>query len=222
VKIIIADHQVLFREGLSSLLNSQPDIEVINDVGSVNEAVSLLIEFKPDIFLLDIGPRFEEGLNVIRTIHNQQPEIKTIVLANEVTDELLINSLRNGAKGYLLKNNQFENILTSIRAVGRGEAALSRQMTRRLLDELSRHESQEDYAYHSIDKLTEREFEIFGLLAAGMTNRQIADELYISENTVKIHVHNILNKLKLNNRRETAKFASLQGIELSELTNTSD
>lgn len=217
MKIIIADHQVLFREGLSSLLNNQPDIEVIDVFGSLNDAVSRIIKLIPDILLFDVGPRIDDGLNALRTIHKRQPAIKAIVMANDVTDELLINSLRCGAKGFLLKNSKFENILFSIRAVERGEAALSRQMTRRLLDELSHHDLQDDPVHTSIDKLTAREYEVFGLLASGATNRQIAEDLYISENTVKIHVHNILNKLNLRNRREVAKFAQFYGTESSAL-----
>ena len=208
MKIIIADHQVLFREGLSSLLNSQPDIEVIDVIDSVNKVISATIDYKPDILIFDIAPHYFEGLDVIRTLQNQQPGTKVIVLTNEMTNTLLFNSLMSGAKGFLLKNNQFEYILSSIRAVERGEAALSRQMTRSLLDELSRQEVREDNFLSSMDKLTEREYEIFGLLTSGMTNRQIADELYISENTVKIHVHNVLKKLKLKNRREAVKFTN--------------
>jgi DNA-binding NarL/FixJ family response regulator len=213
MRIIIVDPQVLFREGLSSLLNNQPDIEVIDEIGSINGAYNRVIESQPDILLIDIGPRIDEGVNAIRTIHSHQPLIKVIILANEISDELLVNSLRSGAKGYLLKNTKFEDILSAIKSVECGEAALSRKMTRRLLDGLSDQDHHDDLDYSSIHKLTKREYEVFGLLTLGLSNQQIAEELFISENTVKIHVNKVLNKLNLRSRRETTKFVYLRGME---------
>lgn len=222
MRVLIVDNHILFREGLSSLLQNQEDIEVVGDVGSASEAVARVFDLKPDVVLIDVSPQAQEGLNAIKTMVSHQENIKIIVLANLDTDEMLINSVRYGAKGFLLKNSKFEVILSSIRAVERGEAAISRKMTRRVLDEFYRQEDYGDPTISSLDKLTARELEIFGFLTSGVSNRQIAEKLYISENTVKIHVHNILEKLQLRNRREAAKFAHLQGLEYSAVMDTSE
>ena len=220
MRVLLVDNHVLFREGLSSLLQNQPEIEAVDGVGTLREAVAKALEHKPDIVMIDIDMYTEEGLNTIRSILTHRPETKIIVLSNNDPDHLFINALKCGAKGYLLKNTKFEIILCSIKAVERGEAALSRKMTRRLVDEFARQDDGDGPAFSSIDKLTAREFEIFGHLASGASNREIADQLYISENTVKIHVHNILDKLNLRNRREVAKFAHFQGLEFSTLLNS--
>ncbi|MEE9459917.1 MAG: response regulator transcription factor [Candidatus Bathyarchaeia archaeon] len=219
MRIVLVDNHILFREGLSGLLQNQPDIEVVGEAGSASEAVARVFELKPDVVLIDITPQVNEGLNAIKTMVNNKADTKIIVLAHHDTDEMLINSLRYGAKGFLLKNSHFEVVLRSIRAVERGEAALSRRMTRRILDEFCSQEESGDPVISSLDKLTARELEIFGILTSGITNRKIAEELFISENTVKVHVHNILDKLQLRNRREVAKFAHLQGLEFSVVTN---
>lgn len=207
MRVLIVDRQILFREGLSSLLQGQPDIEVVGEAGASAEALSMALELQPDIVLIDFGSGVKDGLDAIRAIHSRQREIGVIVLTHDDSDALLFNALKSGARGFLLKTSGIDVILDSLWAVMRGEVALSRAMMRRFLDRFTSQVGPDEPVQASLDRLSRRELEIFGYVASGASNRQIADRLFISENTVKIHVHNILEKLNLNNRREIAAFA---------------
>lgn len=211
MNILLVDEHVLLREGLASLLQHQADIKVVGEVGLSDAAVTTAIDLKPDILLIDIAPQVEEGLRIIRTILAHLPSLEVIILTNLNSDEYVIEALRCGAVGFLHKNSSIDHLLSSIRAVERGEAALSRKMMRRVLIEFARQEEPSN-GDNPLAELTDRELEVLAHLTAGATNRQIAEYLVISENTVKIHVHNIFEKLKLDNRREAAKFANLPGL----------
>ena len=212
MNILLVDEHVLLREGLASLLQQQADIKVVGEVGLSDAAVTTAIGLKPDILLIDIAPQVEEGMRIIKTIVAHLPNLEVIILTNLNSDEYVIEALRCGAVGFLHKNSSIDHLLSSIRAVERGEAALSRKMMRRVLIEFARQDEPSNGSDHPLAKLTDRELEVLVHLAAGATNRQIAESLVISENTVKIHVHNIFEKLKLDNRREAAKFANLPGL----------
>jgi len=212
MNILLVDEHVLLREGLASLLQHQADIKVVGEVGLSDAAVTTAIDLKPDILLIDIAPQVEEGMRIIRTILAHLPNLEVIILTNLNSDEYVIEALRCGAVGFLHKNSSIDHLLSSIRAVERGEAALSRKMMRRVLIEFARQNEPSNGSDNPLAKLTDRELEVLAHLVAGATNRQIAEYLVISENTVKIHVHNIFEKLKLDNRREVAKFANLPGL----------
>ncbi|MBP1702564.1 MAG: chemotaxis protein CheY [Chloroflexi bacterium] len=212
MNILLVDEHVLLREGLASLLQQQADIKVVGEVGLSDAAVTTAIDLKPDILLIDIAPQVEEGMRIIRTILAHLPTLEVIILTNLNSDEYVIEALRCGAVGFLHKNSSIDHLLSSIRAVERGEAALSRKMMRRVLIEFARQNEPSNGSDNPLAKLTDRELEVLAHLVAGATNRQIAEYLVISENTVKIHVHNIFEKLKLDNRREVAKFANLPGL----------
>jgi len=212
MNILLVDEHVLLREGLASLLQHQADIKVVGEVGLSDAAVTTAIDLKPDILLIDIAPQVEEGMRIIRTILAHLPTLEVIILTNLNSDEYVIEALRCGAVGFLHKNSSIDHLLSSIRAVERGEAALSRKMMRRVLIEFARQNEPSNGTDNPLAKLTDRELEVLAHLVAGATNRQIAEYLVISENTVKIHVHNIFEKLKLDNRREVAKFANLPGL----------
>lgn len=212
MNILLVDEHVLLREGLASLLQNQADIKVVGEVGLSDAAVTTAIDLKPDILLIDIAPQVEEGMRIIRTILAHLPTLEVIILTNLNSDEYVIEALRCGAVGFLHKNSSIDHLLSSIRAVERGEAALSRKMMRRVLIEFARQNEPSNGSDNPLAKLTDRELEVLAHLVAGATNRQIAEYLVISENTVKIHVHNIFEKLKLDNRREVAKFANLPGL----------
>lgn len=209
MRIILIDNHVLFREGLASLLQNQPDIQVIAEARSIKEVYPLVCDLEPDLILVDLGARPAEGLDVIREICIRKPKIAVLIISNEESDELVLQSLHNGARGFLLKNSSLEIVLASIRAMVQGEVALSRKMTRRVIDEVFAMERNGKNYRSVMDSLTTRENDVLRLLASGATNRQIAGKLFISENTVKIHVHNILEKLQLRNRREATRFAHL-------------
>jgi DNA-binding NarL/FixJ family response regulator len=212
MKILIVDDHVLFREGLVSLLSVQPDITIVDEVGTAQEAVEKALELKPDLILMDIGLPDFDGLEATRIILNQLPETKIVILTIYDSDDLLFTSISSGAKGYLLKNTPLVKFLTALRGLERGEAALSRTMTSRILDEFARLAQTRSGDEINLDPLTARERDIIGLLAKNATNREIAEELVISENTVKVHIHNILEKLNLQNRREAALYARQRGM----------
>jgi DNA-binding NarL/FixJ family response regulator len=212
MKILLIDDHVLLREGLASLLQQQKDIEVVGDIGLNDVAVTMAIDLKPDILLIDIAPQIDDGLKIIRAILAHLTDLEVIILTNLSSEEYVIEAIHCGAKGFLHKNSSIDHLLSSIRAVERGEVALSRKMMRRVLVEFARKEEKPQTSPDPLVKLTDRELEVLAYLVAGASNRQIAQNLVISENTVKIHVHNIFEKLKLDNRREVAKFAHLPGL----------
>jgi DNA-binding NarL/FixJ family response regulator len=206
MRVLIVDDHVLFSEGLASLLNAQPDFSVVGQAGSVGEAIILARELCPDLILMDFGLPDGTGLEATQAILAERPTTMIVFLTVHEQDERLFAAIRSGAKGYLLKNVPVAKLLAHLRGLERGEAAISPTMTSHILGEFARmspaHESSQVEA-----ELTARELDVLRLLAAEASNREIADRLCISENTVKNHVGNILAKLDLRNRREAASFA---------------
>lgn len=214
MKILVVDDHALFREGLVSLLAKQPDFTVIGEAASGHEAISKANTLKPDLVLMDIGLPDMDGLEAVKEILTHRPDTKIVMLTIHDTDDLLVNAIISGAKGYLLKNTSLSMILASLRALNRGEMALSRTMTRRVLEGFTHMASSRSSESELIENLTAREFEVLRLLATKATNRQIAEKLSITETTVKVHVHNIFEKLDIKKRREAIKFFSESDPEL--------
>lgn len=213
IRMVIVDDHALFREGLASIIQIEPDIEVSGLAGTVQEAVEIVRELKPDIVLMDFVLPDGTGADATRLVLKEHPDCKIIFLTMSEEDENLFAAIRSGAKGYLLKNMSPSKLVTTIRSVQRGESALSRSMTLRLMEELSRTEEPEHLEDQWLGKLTQREKDVLRVLSTGKTNKEIAKQLYISENTVKYHVHSILDKLSLPNRKAAAVFAKEHGIE---------
>lgn len=213
MNIFVVDDHVLFREGFVSMLQSCPDFNIVGEAGSAMEAIEKVGELRPDLVLLDIGLPDGNGLDVMKVLRLQKPDLKVVILTVYESDDLLVQAIRSGANGYLLKTMPMSQVLASIRGIQRGELALSRKMTGKLLDQFARMEGERN-GLESLDSLTSREIDVLKELSYGQSNRQIAKKLYISENTVKIHVHNILKKLKMNTRREARKYASLLGMAI--------
>ena len=211
MNIFVVDDHVLFREGLVTMLQNCPDFNIIGEAGSALEAVDKVADLKPDLVLLDIGLPDGNGLDVMKVLRLRNPELKVVILTVYESDDLLVKAIRSGANGYLLKTMPMSQVLASIRGIRRGELALSRKMTGKLLDQFARQAGQRD-GLENLDALTAREIDVLKELSAGSSNRRIAEKLVISENTVKIHVHNVLKKLKLHTRREARKYASLLGL----------
>lgn len=208
MKIIIVDDHVLFREGLASIIRSEPDVEIVGMAGTVQEAVDLARAVKPEIVLMDFSLPDGNGAEATRRILGEHPKCKIVFLTMSEEDENLFEAVRSGAKGYLLKNMQPKKLVVALRSVQKGESALSRSMTMRLMEELSRTKK----TIHPADTtLTHREVDVLRALASGMSNQEIAKHLVISENTVKYHVHSILGKLGLGDRREVANYAREHG-----------
>lgn len=209
IRIVVVDDHVLFREGLVAIIRSESDLEVVGQAGSVKEAVALIGSLKPDVVLMDFGLPDGTGVDATRAVMTEFPECKIVFLTMSEEDEDLFSAIRSGAKGYLLKNMQPAKLVTTIKSVYEGESALSRSMTLRLMDELTRTKE----PLHTGDPtLTRRELDVLRELAGGFSNSEIADHLVIAENTVKYHVHSILDKLGLSDRREAADYAKKHGL----------
>ena len=212
IRLVIVDDHALFREGLASIIQLERDIEVSGLAGTVQEAIEVVRTLKPDIVLMDFSLPDGNGAEATRIVLNEHPDCKIIFLTMSESDENLFAAIRSGAKGYLIKNMSPSKLVTTIRSVQRGESALSRTMTLRLMEELSRTKEPEHLENSSLAKLTRREMDVLRALTTGMTNKEVANHLYLSENTVKYHVHSILDKLNLPDRRAAANFAKEHGI----------
>ena len=212
IKLVIVDDHALFREGLASIIRLDPGIEVSGLAGTVQEAVEVVRTLRPDIVLMDFALPDGTGADATRVVLEEHPDCKVIFLTMSESDENLFAAIRSGAKGYLLKNMSPSKLVTTIRSVHEGESALSRSMTLRLMEELFRTKEPERLGDAVLAKLTRRESEVLRELTTGLTNREIANRLYLSENTVKYHVHSILDKLNLPDRRAAAIFAKEHGI----------
>jgi two-component system NarL family response regulator len=212
MRILIVDDHILFREGLAGLLRSQPDTDVVGECGTVQEAIDQALRLRPQVILMDFSLPDGTGLEATRAILAESPDIQIIFLTVHDNDERLIAAMRAGAKGYLLKNLSVNKLLASLRALERGEAAISRTMMARILEEFALSTPQTNPSPSPLIGLTSREIEVLQELADAITNQEIANRLYISENTVKNHIHNILEKLHLHNRREAIDFARKHGL----------
>lgn len=213
MKVLIVDDHILFRDGLVSLLSGQPKYQVVGEAGSVSEAVQKASQLKPDLILMDYNLPDGTGLEATRAILALQPDCKIIFLTVEGTDESLFEALRSGAKGYVLKNVTVAYLLSSLEAMERDEIAISPAMTTQLVKEFSRTTPQPTIPKTPIvEPLSPREIDILRELSKGLTNQEIAERLFLSENTVKHHIHSILSKLGLKNRHAAAEYARQHGI----------
>ena len=209
MKLIIVDDHVLFREGLAAIIRSESDFQIIGQAGTVQEAIEIVKLLRPDMVLMDFGLPDGTGAEATRAILAAHPSCKIVFLTMSEEDEHLFAAIRSGAKGYLLKNMHPSKLISTLRSVQRGESALSRAMTLRLMQELAR---TKEPARMEDATLTRRELEVLRELAAGLSNQEIAERLFISENTVKYHVHSILEKLNLSDRRDATLYAREHGL----------
>ena len=206
MKILIADDHALFRDSLRSLLEAH-GLEVIGEAKNGREAVEMSRKLKPEVLLMDLSMPEMDGLAATRLISADQPEVKVVVLTASDEDSKLFEAIKSGAQGYLLKNLESEDFFTLLDGVNRGEPALTPALARKLLQEFAR-PATAPAAHHDPDALTEREREVLELLVNGITsNRRLAKQLGVSENTVKFHVRNILDKLHLHNRAQVVSYA---------------
>jgi DNA-binding NarL/FixJ family response regulator len=212
IRIAIVDDHNLFREGLAAIIGQETDIEVVGLVGTVQEALGVVLTVKPDIVLMDFNLPDGTGAEATRMILKDYPTCKVVFMTMSDREEDLLAAIRSGAVGYLMKNMTPSKLVAALRSVQMGESALSRSMTLQVMKELSRTKEPESTGDPALGKLTQREKEILVELAAGKSNQEIASQLYISENTVKYHVHSILEKLNLRDRREAASFAKEHGV----------
>lgn len=211
-RVVIVDDHVMLREGLASLFEPQSDFEVVGEAGSVTEAIEVARRTHPDLILMDYGLPGGSGIDATRAILAEHPETSIVFLTVHEGDDELFGAIRSGAKGYLLKNIPVSKMLAALRGMLRGEAPLSRAMTSRLLAAYTGQGAPSVQPAERATTLTPREIEVLRLIGSGMSNQEIADKLYVSINTVKNHVHNILEKLGLPNRRKAVKYARENGL----------
>ncbi len=207
MRILVVDDQVLFREGLVALLSGQPDLTVVGEANSVSEAIEMARQLKPDLILMDFALPDGTGLEATEAILAERPDTNIIFLTIHEQDDRLFDAIRAGAKGYLLKNVGVSKLLDYLRGSERGEAAISLTMASQILHEFYRLRPHSDTGREEASNLTWREEQVVRELVTGATNREIAERLVITENTVKVHVRNILAKLNLRNRREVVDYA---------------
>ena len=196
------------------MLSGYSDLSIVGEAGTARGAIEKVVELNPDLVLLDISLPDRSGIDALKDILALRPDIKIIMLTIHETDDLLLAAIRNGAVGYLLKNIPITKLLMTLRGLANGEAALSRTMTARIMEDYQRSIKTQELGNHSMNILTTRELEIFHILSTGATNQDIANRLVLSENTVKVHIHNILEKLNLRNRHEATQYAQRYNIGL--------
>jgi DNA-binding NarL/FixJ family response regulator len=206
MNVLIADDHALFRDSLRSLLEAH-GLTVLGEARNGREAVELARKLKPDVVLMDLSMPEMDGLAATRLISADQPEVKVVVLTASDEDAKLFEAIKSGAQGYLLKNLESSEFFTLLEGINRGEPALTPALARKLLQEFARPSASPSH-HHDPDALTERELEVLELLVQGITsNRKLAQHLGVSENTVKFHVRNILDKLHLHNRAQVVSYA---------------
>jgi NarL family two-component system response regulator LiaR len=204
----VADDHPVVRTGLRHLLETERGIELVGEATNGREAVGLVHETRPHVLLLDLVMPELDGTAAIREIKASEPEVKILVLTTFAADDKLFPAIKAGAMGYLLKDAEPEDLVRAIEQVYRGEFPLSPAIARKVLREISRRAEQPLTA----DPLTGREVEVLRLVARGLTNRQIAEQLVLSEATVRTHVGNILGKLHLATRTQAALYALREGL----------
>lgn len=207
IQILVVDDHAMFRAGVIASLAAQPDMEVVGEAETVADALAKTAELLPDIVLLDISLRDGSGLRAVPVISRQWPVCKIVILTVSEDECTLLQALRDGARGYLLKEISAAGLAEAIRSIHRGETYISQKMAGRILLELA---SARDPSTSQgvLGELSKRELTILERIAAGRTNREIAAELFLSEKTVKFYITNILQKLQVRNRVEAAMLLS--------------
>ncbi len=214
LKVMIVDDHRLFRQGLISIMKTRPDlVKVVGEVAGGKEAIQVVEGLKPDVVLLDIYMPDMDGLQTARVIHGLLPETAIVMLTSSELDAHLFEAISLGAAGYLLKDLDANELFDLLNGVAVGETALTKSMASRLARGVA---SQSGSKRRISEDLTERELEILKLVARGESNTQISATLFITVNTVKFHLKNILSKLELENRTQAAAFALINGLVSSE------
>jgi DNA-binding NarL/FixJ family response regulator len=208
IRVLVVDDHALFRRGLQMVLEQEPDIEVVGEASDGTEAVEKSAEALPDIVLMDVRMPKRGGIDACTAIHETVPSAKIIMLTISDEEADLYDAIKAGAMGYLLKEISIEEVASAIRAVHGGQSLISPSMASKLLTEFaSMIKKNDDRQQVPTPRLTDREMEVLKLVAKGLNNRDIAKQLFISENTVKNHIRNILEKLQLHSRMEAVVYA---------------
>ena len=212
LRVLLVDDHVLFRKGMAALLAARQDMEVVGEAGDGLEAIAQARETVPDVILMDIHMPQCSGLEAVRIIKREMPHVRIIMLTVSDDDRDLFTAIKNGAEGYLLKNLEPYQLFDMLEGVRRGEAAISGAMAAKILQEFRQPDQNMAPKPEAREALTPREIEVLERVVEGATNKEIAEALAITENTVKIHLRNILQKLHLQNRIQVAVYAVREGL----------
>ena len=213
IRVLLADDQALVRAGFRSLLDAVEDIEVVGEASDGEEAVRLATEVRPDVALMDIRMPGLDGLAATRAIVQDESlgGVKIVILTTFGLDEYVFEAIRSGASGFLVKDTEPEELIQAVRVVAAGEALLSPGVTKKLLAEFATH-AKEPPPTGGLDELTEREREIVALVGEGLSNREIAERLFLSPATAKTHVSRAMGKLRVRDRAQLVVIAYESGL----------
>jgi len=207
ISLVLIDDNRLLREGLATMIHTQPGFRVLAASAEVDEALQRVREFRPDIVLLDFGLADHDSLSLTAMVHDEVPTARVIVMGLVPVQEDIANYVRAGASGFIMKDASFEEFFATIRAVAAGEEILPPALTNTLFSQIVRNVSARSQAQAlEAVRLTNREHQVIGLLGEGLSNKEIATRLHIAVHTVKSHVHNVLEKLALRSRLEVVAF----------------
>jgi len=212
LRVLIVDDQDLVRAGFSVILQSEPGITVVGEARNGQEAVARVLELRPDVVCMDVQMPVMDGLEAARRIATEVPGTGVLILTTFDRDDYLFDALTAGASGFLLKNSTPEKLIEAVQIIGRGDALLSPDVTRRVIERCTGQSAIAPAPSAALDDLSGREREVLGLLARGMSNAEIARSLFVGEATVKSHVSKVLQKLALRDRVHAVVFAYEHGI----------
>ena len=222
IRVLLVDDQEMVRDGLGALLASAPDIELVGEAGDGMLAVTLAAELNPDVVVMDIRMPGMDGLTATARIlgapepatagHPRPSTPRVLILTTFDLDEYVYEALARGASGFLLKDAPARDLINAVRVIASGEALLAPSVTRRLIDDVARRRRSGNLRPEAAATLTARELDVLRQVARGLSNGEIADELYLSEQTIKTHVGRILSKLELRDRTQAVVFAYENGL----------
>ncbi len=214
IRVLLVDDQELVRTGFRMILEAEPDIDVVGEVGDGAAAVAATKELRPDVVLMDIRMPGVDGIEATRQICRdlQDDDPRVLILTTFDIDDYVYEALRAGASGFLLKDTPADDLVGGVRIVAAGDALLAPSVTRRLIAEFTARPTADDEASPALDELTERELEVLAQLARGLSNAEMAEALFVSETTIKTHVSHILTKLELRDRVQAVVVAYESGL----------
>ncbi len=211
-RILLCDDHAMFRQGLKGILETEDGFRVIGEAATGREAVRYALQTRPDVILMDIQMPELDGVAAAKAILAEEPDAKVIILTMYRQDTYVFEAIKVGARGYMLKDSDANDLIEAIRKVAAGETLLNAEMAASILDEFKKVKQLPDHPEHKLSDLTEREADILRLLAQGASNQEIAEALKVSEKTVRNRLSEIFSKLRLNNRTQAALYALREGI----------
>ena len=214
IRVLLVDDHAIVRDGIRSLLTTEPDIQVVGEADNGRHGISMAEQLQPDVILMDLVMPEVDGIEAIRRIMSRQPRARILVLTSFDAEEKVFPAIKAGAMGYLLKDSDSEDLIRAIHQVHRGESSLDPKIARKVLREMwaEPRPAPESAPEHAVEPLTEREVEVLKLVAQGLSNEEIAQRLVVAERTVRTHVSNILGKLHLANRTQATLYALREGL----------